>query len=97
MNYFLPPVGTAREYLRNAGRNVGRFLRSRFHDDSGMKSLTEAFYRSVLGEAPLPISYEKILLTSRIMDGIFEQLRPEAADDTVQPARARPLVGGLRD
>ena len=97
MNYFLPPVGTAREYLRNAGRNVGRFLRSRFHDDSGMKSLTEAFYRSVLGEAPLPISYEKILLTSRIMDGIFEQLRPEAADDTTQPARERPLVGGLRD
>jgi predicted dehydrogenase len=80
MNYFIAPIADAGEYLRNSRRNVGRFLRSQFHDDSGMKSLTEAFYRSVLDDSPLPISYKEILLTSRIMDAIFEQLRRKAAD-----------------
>lgn len=80
LNYFLPPVEAAREYLRNSGRNIGRFLRSDFHDDSGLKSLTEAFYRSVLNEAPLPISYREIVLTSRIMDAVFEQVKPEAVN-----------------
>jgi len=97
LNYFIPPVATAREYARNARRNVGRFLRADFHDDSGLKNLTEAFYRSVLGDAPLPISYREILLTSRIMDGIFEQLRSEGADNTSQPARERTPVGGRRN
>jgi len=78
LNYFVPPVDYAREYFRNSRRNIGRFLRSQFHDDSGLKSLAEAFYLAVLDEAPLPISYREILLTSRIMDGIFAQLRSEA-------------------
>ena len=80
LNYFVPPVAIAREYLRNSRRNVGRFLRSQFHDDSGMKALTEAFYRSVIDDCPLPISYREILLTSKIMDSIFEQLRREPGD-----------------
>jgi predicted dehydrogenase len=74
LNYFIPPVAMAREHVRNTRRNVGRFLRADFHDDSGLKALVEAFYRSVLGQAPLPISYREILLTSRIMDAIFERL-----------------------
>jgi hypothetical protein len=74
LNYFIPPVATAREYARNTRRNIGRFMRADFHDDSGLKHLIEAYYRSVLGEAPIPISYPEILLTSRIMDAIFEQL-----------------------
>jgi predicted dehydrogenase len=78
LNYFIPPVGQAREHLRNSRRNIGRFLRSQFHDDSGLKSLTEAFYLAVRDEAPLPISYREIVLTSRIMDGIFAQLNPAA-------------------
>ena len=85
MNYFIPPITTAREYLRNARRNVGRFVRSDFHDDSGLKRMTEAFYRAVLDEGPLPISYREILLTARIMDAIFEQLGAGGAQT------ARPL------
>lgn len=88
LNYFVPPVDHAREYLRNSRRNIGRFLRSQFHDDSGLKSLTEAFYLAVLEEAPLPISYREILLTSRIMDGIFTQLNPEADSAARPPAQA---------
>ena len=75
VNYFIPPVHTAREYLRSSRMNMARFLRSEFHDDSGVKNLVEAFYRSTLGETPLPISYAEILRTSKIMDDIFAQLR----------------------
>jgi predicted dehydrogenase len=89
VNYFIPPLATAREYLRSSSRNVGRFLRSDFHDDSGMKNLTESFYRSVLGEAPLPLSYREILLTSRIMDGIFKQLRSPFAEARLEAERAQ--------
>ncbi len=74
LNYFVPPVTMACEYARNTRRNIGRFLRADFHDDSGLKHLVEAFYRAVLGEGPLPISYREILLTSRIMDAVFSQL-----------------------
>jgi predicted dehydrogenase len=74
LNYFIPPVISAFEHLRNARRNMGRFMRSDFHDDSGLKNYIEAFYRAILEDAELPSSYREILLTSRIMDQIFDQL-----------------------
>jgi predicted dehydrogenase len=74
LNYFLPPVLAAKESLRSSRRNVGKFLRSRFHDDSGLKNLIEAFYAAVRGEAELPISYREIILTARMMDLVFEQI-----------------------
>jgi len=74
LNYFVPPLAMAREYARNTRTNVSRFIRADFHDDSGLKHLVEAFYRSIIGEGPLPISYREILLTARLMDAIFEQL-----------------------
>jgi predicted dehydrogenase len=74
VNYVVPPIHAAGEYLRSARRNVGRFLRGDFHDDAGLKTLVEAFYRSVRDEGPLPISHAEILRTSRIMDEIFAQL-----------------------
>lgn len=79
LNYFIPPVAVAREYLRNARQNVSRFLHADFHDDSGLKRLVEAFYRSILNEGPLPFSYREIVLTSRIMDAIFAQIGSGAA------------------
>jgi len=87
VNYFIPPVHTAREYLRSSTTNIRRFLRSEFHDDSGVKKLVEAFYRCVLGDAPLPIPYPEILRTSRIMDEIFAQLHRQAIS-TDRPAQA---------
>jgi hypothetical protein len=41
---------------------------------SGMKFLTESFYRSIVEGTPVPIPYREILLTARIMDDIFAQL-----------------------
>jgi predicted dehydrogenase len=74
LNYFIPPLSAAREQARSARKNVGRFLRAEFHDDSGMKNLIEAFYGAILGRNALPVTPREILLTSRIMDGIFAQV-----------------------
>lgn len=80
LNYFLPPLVMASEYARNTKRNIGRFARSEFHDDSGLGHLVAAFYRSVLGQGPLPITYREVLLTARIMDAVFAQLTSTALE-----------------
>jgi predicted dehydrogenase len=81
--YFIPPVQFANQYVGGLARNVGKFLRRDFHlpFDAGLKTLIESFYRSVVNDDPLPLSYREILLTSRIMDDTFAQLgRPAAAN-----------------
>jgi len=100
LEYLIPPVTTAKQYLGSAIKNGRTFLARDFHMKSGMKHLIESFYRSIAEEAPLPIPYREILLTTRIMDAIFAQLgarRPPAhfgaQDDiplhTAQPSRPR--------
>ncbi len=74
---FIPPVIYARQYFANSIENLGHFIRNDFHMKSGMKFLIEAFYRSITEQAPLPISYKEILLTSKIMDNIFVQIYPD--------------------
>lgn len=88
---FVPPVLLAKQYLENLGHNLRLFLARDFHMKSGMKYLIESFYRSVTEDAPLPIPYGEILLTTRIMDRIFEQVSPAAFDGGHQPLCA---VGG---
>jgi predicted dehydrogenase len=77
LRYFIPPFGYAKQYLENFGRNFKNFLRRDFHlpNDAGLKMLIESFYRSIVENAPLPISYKEILVTSRIMDKIFAQIK----------------------
>jgi predicted dehydrogenase len=75
LNHFIPPALYAQQYLDNARHNVGRFLASDFHFEAGRKHLIQAFYKAITEDAPLPIPYREILLTSRIMDSIFRQLR----------------------
>jgi predicted dehydrogenase len=72
--HFIPPVSIAGQYLANFARNARLFLAMDFHMDSGRKYLIESFYRSIIDDTPLPIPYREILLTSRIMDTIFEQI-----------------------
>jgi len=73
--HFLSPLDLAKQYVGNTSRNIRKFLANDFHMNSGMKYLIESFYRSITEGAPLPIPYREILLTSRIMDSIFEQIR----------------------
>jgi predicted dehydrogenase len=83
LNYFVPPVHHAFEHLKNTGRNVRRFLRADFHDDSGLKNCIEALYRAVTEDGEPPVSTREILLTSLIMDRIFEQLSARSNDTFV--------------
>jgi predicted dehydrogenase len=71
---FVPPAQFAKQHLGNLASNIRLFLGRDFHMDSGMKYLIEAFYRSISHGEPVPIPHREILLTSRIMDDIFEQM-----------------------
>ncbi|MGA9471283.1 MAG: Gfo/Idh/MocA family oxidoreductase [Terriglobales bacterium] len=82
-DFFIPPVLFARQHLSNLVRNAKLFLARDFHMEAGMKVLIESFYRSIREDAPPPIPYREILLTARIMDMIFDQLRDQVPD---QPA-----------
>lgn len=75
-DHFVPPVLFAKQHLRNLSGNLKLFLKRDFHMDSGIKALIEAFYRSIREDTPPPIPYREVLLTARIMDAIFEQIRP---------------------
>ena len=77
LTYFIPPLKSARQHLKNARKNVFDFLRGRLHQDSGMKELIEQFYQSVRRKSPPPIPYREIILTARIMDEIFTQVYPK--------------------
>jgi predicted dehydrogenase len=71
---FVPALVLAGQYVGNVFDNARLFLARDFQMKSGMKYLIEAFYRAVADGAPLPISYREMLLTSAIMDTVFEQV-----------------------
>ncbi|MCI0636369.1 MAG: hypothetical protein L0206_21005, partial [Actinobacteria bacterium] len=71
---FVPPVVLAKQYVQNAMRNVRLFLGNDFHMEAGKHALIGAFYRAIRERTPPPIPYREILLTSRVMDAIFEQV-----------------------
>lgn len=74
LNHFISPLVDSKQYMSNFTTNIKKFLGRDFHFESGRKYLIESFYQSVSDDAPLPISYREILLTSKIMDAVFEQI-----------------------
>jgi predicted dehydrogenase len=75
LEQLVPPAQLAQEYLRGLLTNVRRLVRSDLHPKAGLRYLIESFYRSIREDAPVPIPYREILLTARIMDRIFHELR----------------------
>lgn len=75
--YFVPPLRQARQYSAAFFRNAGAFIRRDFHlpNDAGLKTLIDRFYRCIEGQGALPLSYREIIVTARIMDDIFAQVR----------------------
>lgn len=75
--YFIPPFKFAKQYLGNFCGNFKKFIKRDFHlpNDAALKTLIESFYRAIEGKVPLPLSYREILLTSKIMDEIFSQIK----------------------
>ena len=60
-------------------RDFPRVLPAIMEDSAktGRKFLIESLYHSILEDTPPPIPYKEILLTSRIMDSIFEQINTQ--------------------
>jgi predicted dehydrogenase len=81
LRYFVPPFDYAKQYLGNFGENFMKFIKKDFHlpNNSALKTLIESFYRSVVKNEPLPLSYKEIVLTSKIMDAIFAQIAQQHA------------------
>lgn len=71
---FIPPLNLAKQEVKNVTGNIRKFLANDFQMKAGMKCLIEDFYRSITLGMPLPISYREILLVSRMMDSIFDQI-----------------------
>jgi predicted dehydrogenase len=92
---FIPPLLFAKQHCGNFATNVRLFLGRDFHVDSGMKYLIESFYRSIRESAPVPIPYREILLTAKIMDIIFEQLRVGGYQDPLRFHVDRPPSGRI--
>ena len=93
-NYFIPPLQIAKEQLVNLVGNVRLFLKRDFHMDSGMQYLIASFYKSVQQNVPVPIPYRQILLTAKIMDAVFDQLREQVPPQPYESV-CRPRATGL--
>jgi predicted dehydrogenase len=74
LNYFVPPLKYSKQYSANFITNLTGFLRRKIHLDLGRRHLIGEFYKSIIENTPPPIPYREILLTSRIMDSIFDQI-----------------------
>ena len=83
----MPPVLLAKQYMGNLVRNARTFLARDFHMKSGMKYLIESFYQSIRAGTPLPIPHREIILTSRIMEEIFEQLECGPKENSLEFSR----------
>ena len=81
LHQFLPPMVFARQYLSNAKHNIWKFIKRDFHTNTGMIYLVNEFYRSISEDGPLPIPYREILLTTKIMDRIFERIGAERVQE----------------
>jgi len=73
LEQFVSPCLLGRQYFGNSLYNLKKFLTRDFHPDTGMRFLIRSFYHSIQISGPPPIPYREILLTSRIMDSIFQQ------------------------
>jgi predicted dehydrogenase len=84
LNQFVPPFAYSKQHFANGCHNIRRFLRNDFHSEYGFHFLVSEFYQSVIENRPPPISYRDVLLTSRIMDEIFNQIRQRPMSGVVQ-------------
>jgi predicted dehydrogenase len=87
LEMFVSPLDVARQQVGNVLTNARTFLARDFHMKAGMKTLVETFYRSILDGTPPPIPYREILLTARIMDVVFDQLRARRPAEVIDEGR----------
>jgi hypothetical protein len=64
----------AKQGIGNYATNTSLLLSGRLQPNAGLKHLIGAFYTSIREDQPVPIPYEEIARTTRIMDAIIGQL-----------------------
>jgi predicted dehydrogenase len=64
----------AKQYKQNASKTIKRFLRNEI--ETGTYNLIKNFYDSIINNKDVPIPYNEILLTAKIMELIFKQVYP---------------------
>lgn len=84
LTFLVPPLNDAREHFLNAWRNSANILRWRLYQDGGMKELIDRFHLSISQGGAPPIPPREILLTARIMDAIFAQVRAQGGSRAVE-------------
>jgi predicted dehydrogenase len=62
------------QYTKSALRNTRKFYKHDYHFFSGMGTLINRFYDSILHDGPLPIPTRNILRIAWLMDEIFTQI-----------------------
>jgi predicted dehydrogenase len=77
----VPPFSMARQYLKEAKKNVGQFRRAEFHFFAGMSKLLELFYAGIRDGGAPPIPYSEIVRVAEVMDRVIEQVYPAVAGD----------------
>jgi hypothetical protein len=82
---FAPNAIFARQYFSNMAFNIRAFLARDLRLHAGMHYLIQNFYRSITEGTPVPIPYREILLTARIMDLIFDQIRAKPLSEPGEP------------
>jgi predicted dehydrogenase len=86
LTFVRPQLRLARQYLSNSMRNFRAILGKRLYQDSGMKELIEQFHNSAAGKCPPPIPYREIVLTSRLMDRIFDHYPARQSRENAEKA-----------
>lgn len=79
-NKIIPLKDYAGQYRKNMIRNIKLFLKRQFHLKRGLFNLINAFYHSILEDCPPPIPYDKIILCSKIIDSINNQIYSKEID-----------------
>lgn len=80
------PVAVLEQDFDNLGANEA----ARLYQDSGVKELIQRFHESITRGTPPPIPYREILLTARIMDSSFAQIRAAQASTANGSANGAP-------
>jgi len=86
---FIPPVLFSTQHVGNLVRNSRLLVSGGLQPNSGMKSLIDAFHRSIREDSAVPIAYEEILRTSTIMDAIIEQVNGRERQKETLSSHAR--------
>lgn len=71
---FIGPLKMSGQFRHNAYSNMKLFLKRKFQMKRGLYNLIVLFYKAIIENSDLPIPYEKILLSAKIIDSIINSL-----------------------